>query len=1050
MRRIVGASLKARRVIAVLTAALIGAGVWQLSATRIDALPEFTPTTVRVQTEALGLSAPEVEQLITVPLEQDLLAGVPFLTSMRSESIPGLSSIELIFEPNTDLLKARQVVQERLTQAAGLPNVSSTPQMLQPLASTSRIMMIRLSSATVSPIGLSVLARWTLRPALLGVPGVSNVSIWGQRERQLQVEVDPVLLAERDVSLQDVIETTGNALWASPLTFLEANTPGTGGFIDTANQRLTVQHLQPITTAGDLAKVPIATRGGTTADLGDIATVVEDHQPLIGDAVFTDGSQGILLVVDKFPDTNTEDVTRAIDAKLASMRPGLSGIEVDASFYRPATYTERSIGGSGRSAAISLVLLIVVLALLSWSWRMMVIGVAATLVSLLSAWSILLLRGTTANTMVVVGLVMAVAAVVDDAITGTENMHRRLREDRNVAEPRPVFTTVLDASVELRGSLIFALSIALIAAVPLLFMQGVSSALVPTIGRTYALALVVSMIAALIVTPALGLLLLAGANPDREAPAAWWLRRRYVRLLSSLQHRPAWIYVGVAIVTIVALASVPFMSRSTIPSFRDGTVLVGLQAAAGTSLPEMDRITTRVAQELDALPGVDQVGSHIGRAVSSDQVVGVDAAQLWVRVDASADYDEAVRSIREVVGGYPGLTNTVQTYTDSRIATAYPAQEDPVVVRLYGQDLDTLRNEADDVVHAIAGVHGIVAPHAQLEPMEPSIDVSVDLEATQRYGVVPGDVRRSASTLLSGIGVGSLFEKQKVFDVVVWGTPEIRHSLSSVRNVVIDTPNGGHVRLGQVADVHVGAAPLVIRHQDDSRTLDVVAGVDGRSVGDVTEDVRTALKGLSFPLEYHAEIVSDYTDRHAEGLRGIAVAIAVAIAILLLLQATFSSWRLGAVMFLVLVVSLAGCALAIAVTGGVVSLGSIVGMAATLGIAARMNVPLVRRFQELRSEGAFELGPALVLRGAGERVIAVATTAATALVVLLPWAISSGPGAEVVQPMAVALLGGLIAAAALNLLVVPDLYLRFGTVVVDDLALEPIVVVPEIQPVAGG
>jgi len=300
MRRIVGSSLKSRRVVAVFTGVLIVAGVWRLGSARIDSLPEFTPTTVQVQTEALGLSAPEVEQLITVPLEQDLLAGTPWLDTMRSESIPGLSSIELIFEPGTDLLRARQVVQERMTQAAGLPNVSSTPQMLQPLASTSRIMMIRLSSASVSPIELSVLARWTMRPALLGVPGVANVSIWGQRERQLQVQVDPVLLAKRGLSLSDIVETTGNSLWASPLTFLEANTPGTGGFVDTANQRLGVQHIQPITDAAELAEVPIDA-GGKSLLLGDVAKVVEDHQPLIGDAVFTDGDSGLLLVVRSSP-----------------------------------------------------------------------------------------------------------------------------------------------------------------------------------------------------------------------------------------------------------------------------------------------------------------------------------------------------------------------------------------------------------------------------------------------------------------------------------------------------------------------------------------------------------------------------------------------------------------------------------------------------------------------------------------------------------------------------------------------------------------------------
>jgi len=278
-RWVIGSSLKARRGVALLSGALMIVGLWHLRSAGVEALPEFRPPMVEIQTEALGLSAREVEQLITVPLEQDLLAGLPWLESMRSRSILGLSSIELTFEPGTDLFRARQVVQERLTQAAGLPNVSSPPQMLQPLASTSRIMMLRLSSSTVSPIDLSVLARWTVRPRLLGVPGVANVSIWGQQERQLQVQVDPERLRRKGLSLDSVIEASGNALWASPLTFLEASTPGTGGFIDTANQRLGVQHLQPISTADDLAKVPVDGGSGPALALGDVADVVEDQAP---------------------------------------------------------------------------------------------------------------------------------------------------------------------------------------------------------------------------------------------------------------------------------------------------------------------------------------------------------------------------------------------------------------------------------------------------------------------------------------------------------------------------------------------------------------------------------------------------------------------------------------------------------------------------------------------------------------------------------------------------------------------------------------------------
>ena len=347
MRSLISGSMRARRGVIAAAAVILAFGVWELRHADVDSLPEFTPTVVEVQTEALGLSAEEMEQLITVPLEQDLLNGVAWMDSIRSQSVPGLSSIVMEFEPGTDLYRARQVVQERLNEAHALPNVAKVPAMLQPQSSTSRAMMISLSSEELTPIQLGVLARWTIVPRLTGVPGVSNVVIWGQKERQLQVLVDPERLAQSGVTLDQVISTTGNALWASPLTFLEASTPGTGGFIDQNNQRLGVQHLSPIKTADELARVAIEGSGapGTTnasgaaapLRLGDVADVVEDHQALIGDAV-VNGGEGLILVVEKLPDTSTTAVTAGVEDALESMEAGLDGVVVDTGIYRPATY----------------------------------------------------------------------------------------------------------------------------------------------------------------------------------------------------------------------------------------------------------------------------------------------------------------------------------------------------------------------------------------------------------------------------------------------------------------------------------------------------------------------------------------------------------------------------------------------------------------------------------------------------------------------------------------------------------------------------------------
>ncbi len=365
LRWVVGASMRFRLLVVAVAAGVLVAGVQQSRTMPVDALPEFAPPSIEVQTEALGLSAPEVESLVTLNLEE-LLNGTPWLKSIHSTSVPGLSSIVLTFEPGTDVLRARQLVQERLTLSFAIPNVAKPPIIIQPLSTTNRVMMVGLSSRTVSPIEMGVLARWNIRPALLAVPGVANVAIWGQRERQLQVQVQPERLLAADVTLDQIVRTTGNAMWVSPLTFLQASTPGSGGWIDTPQQRLEVRHIFPISTAADLAKVGVD--GAAPLRLSDVADVVADHQPLIGDALLG-GDEDSMLVIEKFPNANTLEVTRGVEAALAQLQPGLAGIHIDASVSRAATYIDDSISNLEIALLIGAVLLIASLAALVRGWR---------------------------------------------------------------------------------------------------------------------------------------------------------------------------------------------------------------------------------------------------------------------------------------------------------------------------------------------------------------------------------------------------------------------------------------------------------------------------------------------------------------------------------------------------------------------------------------------------------------------------------------------------------------------------------------------------------
>jgi Cu/Ag efflux pump CusA len=1029
MRWIIGTSLRSRRVVIALAALVMVFGFFELKDMSRDVLPEFTPPTVQVQTEALGLSAVEVEEFITVPLEQDLLNGVAFLDTIRSESLPGLSNIEMIFEPGTDILDARQVVAERLTQAAvGLPGVqSSLPQMLQPLSSTNRVMMIGLSSEELSLIDQSILARWTIRPHLLGVPGVAEVSVWGSRERQLQVLVDPARLRANDVTLQQLVETTANSQFVSPLTFVEASTPGTGGRIETPNQHIGVYHPVPFATAEDLAQVVIPGTNGL--ELGEVADVVEDHQLLIGDAASPEGP-ALMLVVEKFPGASPVEVSRGLESALDALRPGLSEVNIDSSLFQPANYLEESNNNLVVALTAGALLLILALGALLYEWRTALASVIAIAASVLAAVLILSYFDVTLNSMVIAGLVLALVVIVDDAVGSARGVAQRLGQQRDAGggfSPR----AIVESLIELRSAALYGALISVIAFVPSFFMSGSFGAFFPSIGMAYGVAVLTSMVVALVITPALASLLLSKASMEsRESPVLRWIRPRYERAVARVTGTARPGLVLMAVLLVCGLAALPFMGLSVTPQFEDTNLLVQLEGPPGTSIGEMNRVSSLLANEVRDLPGVHSVAGHTGRALVADQIVGTNSSALWVNLDHEADYDATKASIDEVVAGYPGLDRSVTTYPAERISEILvePEPQDPVTVRVFGLDLAVLQSKADEVRQLLAGIDGIENPRVQTLPSEPNLEIMVDLDKAKQAGVVPGDVRRAAATLLSGIRVGSLFDEQKVFEVVVWGTPEIRFDLPAVENLPIETREGGRVRLGEVASVRIGENPTFVPHESVSRALDVTAGVSGRDLSAVEADIERQLQAIDFPIEYHAELVPDFSEGLAEDREALWFAVAAVIAIFLLMQTGVGSWRLASVLSVVLPLSLVGGALAILLTGRVVSMGSTAGFLAVLGVAARHAVMQVRHGQSIeRREGA-TFGRELVNRVAQERFPTVLTSAVATALVFAPLAVM-GPiaGLELVQPMAVVILGGLVSASLFSLFVVPALHGWLGT-----------------------
>jgi CzcA family heavy metal efflux pump len=1022
IRGIIRQSIRLRYLVIVLALVLTFFGIVQLADMPVDIYPEFNPPMVEVQTEALGLSSTDVESMLTVPMEADLLNGVAWLDKIYSDSVAGLSSILMVFEPGTDPIRARQMVQERLTQSFALPNVSSPPTMLQPLSTTSRAMMVSLSSDDLSLIDLGVLARWVIAPRLMGVDGVANVAIWGLREWQLQVLVEPKELQEKGVTLNQIIDTTGESLWVSPLSYLESSSPGTAGWIDTPNQRLSIRHELPITSAEDLAKLPVK---GTAYTLADVSEVVEDHQPLIGDVVLNDGP-GLLLVIEKFPNANLVDVTNGVDAALDAMKPGLTGVEIDTNVFRPANYIQLASGNLTTVLLIGAGLLLLVLFVFYWDWRPTLISLVAIPISVIVALLVLYLFGSTLNVLLIAGLVVTITLIVDDAIIDPENIKRRFSLQEGAMDGETKENLIVEAASEMRSPIIFAFLILLLVLLPVFLFQGLSGKFFQPFTLAYSVAMLLSMVVALTLTPALSMILLRN-HERRQSPLINWLGRVYNGILAGTVKAPALTYIGVAVIVVLSLVALPFLDLSLMPTFKQTDLRIQWDAAPGTSRPEMVRIMTQITQELQTIPGVVNVGAHAGRAITGDQITDINSGEIWVRLDP-AGYNETLAAVEEVVGGYPGLLRNVETYQPARIGQVITGtQDNSIDVRIYGHEFDVLNSKADEVKAALSNVNGFTNVQVKGLEMEPQVEIKVDLDAAERHQIKPGDVRRATTTLLSGLRVGNLYEEQKVFDVVVWGEPELRSNLTNLENLLIDTPGGGHVRLGEVADVRVAPIPITIKRDAVARYIDVTGTVDGRSFSAVVKDIENNLNGIDFPLEYHAELLGDYAQQRAAQQQTWLLAAVAAVGVILLLQACFWSWQLALGVFITVLASLSGGVLAAFLAGGEISFGSLFGFLTVASLALRYGIVLTRHLQYLEYQEGETFGAELVLRGAGDRLRPILLTTFSVGMAVLPLVVAGArPGLEILHPMAVVLLGGLVTTTLFTMFVLPALYLRYG------------------------
>jgi CzcA family heavy metal efflux pump len=893
-------------------------------------------------------------------------------------------------------------------------------------------MKIGISSKAHDLLDLSMVARWKIQARLLRIPGVANAPIWGERVKMFQVLADPIRMREYNVSLNEIMDVTSGAVNAGILPFTDGSVIGAGGFLDTPNQRFNVQHSRlSIREPEALGKIPINNRvknDGTPITLADVADVQWGTGPLAGDAVVNDGP-GLMLVVQKLPWANTLEVTRQVEAAIEEMRPGLPGYEIDTTIFRPATFIEMSIDNLTESLLVGGVLVVVVLLFFLYEWRIALISATIIPLSLMCSLVVLSLRGATINVMALAGLAIAIGAVVDDAIVDVENIIRRLRQLRKAGSTKSTADIVAEASIEVRGPIVYASLIEISALLPVFFLEGLSGAFFKPLAQAYVVAGLVSPLIALTVTPAMVLILLGNAPVEqRGSPLIPWLHRIYDRVLQPIVARPRHAYLTMVAIVVAGVSVLPFVGQDLLPAFKERDFLMHWITNAGTSHPEMFRITQRACAELLTVPGVRNAGAHIGQAALADEPYGINFTENWVSIDPKVDYDETVRKIQETVDGYPGLIRDVQTYLKERIREVLTGSSDAVVIRIFGQDLHVLQSKAKEVKEALKDIAGIADLKVEVHSDIPQIEVELDLAKARPYGINPGDVRRATAVMVSGEEVGDIFLDGKDYLVDVWGTPETRHSVASIRELLMDTPARDKVRLGDIADIRLRPTPNVIERVGQSRKIDVSANVKGRALGAVAADVERAVKTLPFPLGYHAEVLGENVERRAAQERLLLVGLVAVAAIFFLLYTSFENWRLTVLTFSTLPWALVGGLLAAFFTNrGILSLGSLVGLLTVLGIATRNGIMMITHFQHLEAEEGEAFGPAMVLRGARERIAPILMTALTTGLALVPLVLRGNiPGQEIEHPMATVILGGLLTSTVLNLLVVPSLYLRFA------------------------
>lgn len=1017
---LVSASLRLRAVVVALALLISAYGVFVASHTKLDVFPEFAPPMVIIQTEAPGLSAEQVEGLVTRPIESSL-NGTPQLTALRSQSTQGLSSITATFDEDADIFRMRQLVSERLAEAAGeLPAGVHAPKMGPLTSSTSLALVAGITSSKRTPMELRTFADWTLRPRILAVPGVAKIDVFGGEIRQLQIEPLPEKLIALGLTFDDVLAAAKKA------TAVRG-----AGFVENANQRVVLRTEGQALTPAQLGETVIQWRDGIAIRLRDVAEVKEGAEPKFGDAQIG-GEDGVTLVINAAFGANTLEVTEGVEAALKELNAAFAEQEITLHprLFRPASFIEKSLHHVNSSLMLGGALVAVVLFIFLLDLRTAFISFTSIPLSLLTAVIVLDRCGVSLNTITLGGFAIAIGVVVDDAIIDVENILRRLRENVALGSPRTPFKVVLDASLEVRSAVVYATFIVALVFVPVLTMGGVSGRLFSPLAVSFLLATLASLLVALTLTPALSLVLLGRTKPHSEPRYLGALRSLHRRAMEVVASAPRLAVTFVGIVVVAAAATIPFFGGEFLPEFREGHLVIHMAAMPGSSLEHSMAIGKRVTAELLKDKRIVSVAQQAGRAELGEDTWGPNYSELHVELAPmnGEETEKFMAEIREPLLRFPGLTFKVMPFLVERMEETMSGATAEVVVNVHGDDLDALDRAAADIRRVMSEVPGAADVTVENPGGTPEMVARLRHERISALGFTPADVIEAVQNAFQGAGAGQVFEGSRVTDVAVLLSPASRRDPESLRLLDLTSPAGQRVPLGELADIELTDSRSVIVHEGAQRRQQVTCNVVGRDSASFIADLKSRIaREVTFPRGIYPVYAGSAEAQRASNRQLLVHALLASAGIILLLATVF---RRGRNLLLVLAnapFALVGGVLAVFAGGGLLSVGSLVGFVTLFGISTRNSIMMISHFDHLVNEEGCEWNLATALRGAGERLVPILMTALVTALGLLPLALGGGEaGGEIEGPMALVILGGLVTSTTLNLLVLPVMAARWG------------------------